>query len=142
MRRELMGETLRALPLQFGNERYEEEVCPERMRCDLFSEAGYSICSGTIEPDCKHVVQQRFRQSGMRWSRLCAQAMLALRSTLLGQPHLNSIELLILLHQTSNLGCNLSNAPLLDSRTGVVNSFNEGAKLGRCTVRFNIVLNQ
>ena len=65
-----------------------------RMRYHLFREAGYPIGSGTVESACKHVVQQRLKQSGMRWSRLGAQAMLALRSTLLSQPNLNPIQLL------------------------------------------------
>ena len=65
-----------------------------RMRYHLFREAGYPIGSGTVESACKHVVQQRLKQSGMRWSRLGAQAMLALRSTLLSQPNLISLELL------------------------------------------------
>ena len=65
-----------------------------RMRYDLFRAAGYPIGSGTVESACKHVVQQRLKQSGMRWSRQGAQAMLALRSTLLSQHRLNSLELL------------------------------------------------
>ena len=65
-----------------------------RMRYDLLREAGYPIGSGTVESACKHVVQQRLKQSGMRWSRIGAQAMLALRSTLLSQPKLISLELL------------------------------------------------
>ena len=67
-----------------------------RMRYDLFRQAGYPIGSGTVESACKHVVQQRLKQSGMRWSRLGAQAMLALRSTLLSQPNRNSLQLLAL----------------------------------------------
>ena len=67
-----------------------------RMRYHLFREAGYPIGSGTVESACKTVVQQRLKQSGMRWSRLGAQAMLALRSTLLSQPNLNSLALLSL----------------------------------------------
>jgi len=65
-----------------------------RMRYHLFREAGYPIGSGTVESACKTVVQQRLKQSGMRWSRLGAQAMLALRSTLLSQPNLNPLALL------------------------------------------------
>ena len=65
-----------------------------RMRYHLFREAGYPIGSGTVESACKHVVQQRLKQSGMRWSLIGAQAMLALRSTLLSQPNLISLELL------------------------------------------------
>ena len=66
----------------------------KRMRYRLFRKAGYPIGSGTVESACKHVVQQRLKQSGMRWSRSGAQAMLALRSTLLSQPNLNPLALL------------------------------------------------
>ncbi len=55
----------------------------QRMRYALFRQAGYPIGSGTVESACKVVVQQRMKQAGMRWSRSGAQAMLALRSTLL-----------------------------------------------------------
>ena len=65
-----------------------------RMRYHLFRKAGYPIGSGTVESACKHVVQQRLKQSGMRWSRLGAQAMLALRSTLLSQPNLDPLAIL------------------------------------------------
>ena len=65
-----------------------------RMRYHLFREAGYPIGSGTVESACKLVVQQRLKQSGMRWSRHGAQAMLALRATLLSQPSQHSLPLL------------------------------------------------
>ena len=65
-----------------------------RMRYHLFREAGYPIGSGTVESACKLVVQQRLKQSGMRWSRDGAQAMLALRATLLSQPPQQSLPLL------------------------------------------------
>ena len=54
-----------------------------RMRYRCFRQAGYPIGSGTVESACKVVVQQRMKQAGMRWSRPGAQAMLALRSSLL-----------------------------------------------------------
>lgn len=54
-----------------------------RMRYATFRQAGYPIGSGTVESACKVVVQQRMKQAGMRWSRPGAQAMLALRCTLL-----------------------------------------------------------
>ena len=65
-----------------------------RMRYHLFREAGCPIGSGTVESACKLVVQQRPKQSGMRWSRHGAQAMLALRATLLSQPSQQSLPLL------------------------------------------------
>ena len=50
-----------------------------------FRETGYPISSGTVKPVCKLVMQERMKQAGMRWSRDGAQAMLALRSVLLGE---------------------------------------------------------
>lgn len=54
-----------------------------RMRYREFRAAGCPIGSGSVESACKLVVQQRMKQSGMRWSRDGAQSMLALRSLLL-----------------------------------------------------------
>ena len=54
-----------------------------RIRYDLFRQLGYPLGSGTVEAACKLVMQERMKQAGMRWSRDGAQAMLALRSTLL-----------------------------------------------------------
>lgn len=54
-----------------------------RMDYATFRQQGYPIGSGTIESGCKTVVQSRMKQSGMRWSRSGAQAMLALRCLLL-----------------------------------------------------------
>jgi hypothetical protein len=56
-----------------------------RMRYKQFRETGYPIGSGTVESACKLVMQERMKQAGMRWSRDGAQAMLALRSTLLSE---------------------------------------------------------
>jgi len=56
-----------------------------RMFYQEFRQADCPIGSGTVESACKLVVQQRMKQSGMRWSRPGAQAMLALRSVLLSQ---------------------------------------------------------
>ena len=53
-----------------------------RMYYRHFRDAGCPIGSGTVESACKLVVQQRMKQSGMRWRRKNAQAMLALRSAL------------------------------------------------------------
>ena len=62
-----------------------------RMRYRLFREAGYPIGSGTVESACQLVVQQLLKQSGMRWCRHGAQAMLALRAMLLSQPSQQSL---------------------------------------------------
>lgn len=55
-----------------------------RMRYKEFQEAGYPIGSGSAEAACKVVAQTRLKQAGMRWSRPGAQAVLALRSFLVG----------------------------------------------------------
>ena len=55
----------------------------KRMRYAYFRHLGLPIGSGTVEAACKVVVQARLVQSGMRWSRNGAQAMLALRCVLL-----------------------------------------------------------
>ena len=54
-----------------------------RMRYQQFRRDGYPVGSGAVESACKGVVAARLRQAGMRWSRPGAQAMLALRSTVL-----------------------------------------------------------
>lgn len=56
-----------------------------RMAYAQFRQAGLPIGSGAVESACKAVVQARFKQAGMRWSRNGAQALLALRSALLSQ---------------------------------------------------------
>jgi hypothetical protein len=50
-----------------------------------FRQAGLPIGSGAVESACQTVVQARFKQAGMRWSRNGAQALLALRCALLSQ---------------------------------------------------------
>jgi len=55
----------------------------QRMRYAQYRKQGYPIGSGTVESACKVVVQERLVQAGMRWSRPCAQALLALRCALL-----------------------------------------------------------
>jgi hypothetical protein len=54
-----------------------------RLNYQAFRQAGYPVGSGTVESACKVVVQERLVQAGMRWSRPCAQALLALRCALL-----------------------------------------------------------
>ena len=54
-----------------------------RMHYAEFRRLGYPIGSGSVESACKTVAQARLKQAGMRWSRGGAQAMLALRSTIL-----------------------------------------------------------
>lgn len=54
-----------------------------RMHYAHFRRCGYPVGSGSVESACKVVVQARLKQAGMLWSRPGAQAMLALRSTIL-----------------------------------------------------------
>ncbi len=55
----------------------------QRMQYQAFRQAGCPVGSGTVESACKVVVQQRMCQAGMRWERRWAQALLALRCSLL-----------------------------------------------------------
>lgn len=54
-----------------------------RMQYQTFRQAGYFIGSGVIEAGCKTVVGQRFKNSGMLWSRKGASHLLAVRCALL-----------------------------------------------------------
>lgn len=54
-----------------------------RMRYNHFRAKGYFIGSGVIEAACKNVVAQRFKQSGMRWSRQGFLKLLHLRLCIL-----------------------------------------------------------
>jgi hypothetical protein len=51
-----------------------------RMQYQAFHEEGYPIGSGTVESGCKQLVGMRMKGPGMRWSRLGAENMLALRA--------------------------------------------------------------
>ena len=51
----------------------------ERMRYDEYRKRGYHIGSGAVESACKHLVGQRLKQAGMRWSVEGADAILQLR---------------------------------------------------------------
>lgn len=51
----------------------------DRMRYDEYTRKGYHIGSGTVESACKHIVGQRLKQAGMRWSVVGADAILQLR---------------------------------------------------------------
>ena len=56
-----------------------------RMRYQTFRQAGYFIGSGVVEAACKTVVGQRFKQSGMLWSRKGATHLLTVRCALLSR---------------------------------------------------------
>lgn len=54
----------------------------KRMRYPLFRQMGLQVGSGTIESGCKHVIIQRLKQAGMRWSQQRLQAVAKLRTRL------------------------------------------------------------
>jgi hypothetical protein len=53
------------------------------MQYDVYLAAGYPIGSGVAEGACRHLVKDRLEQTGMRWGREGAQAMLHVRATYL-----------------------------------------------------------
>jgi hypothetical protein len=55
----------------------------ERMKYKYFKKLGYFVGSGVIEAGCKNVVGKRLKQSGMHWSVRGANAILALRCSIL-----------------------------------------------------------
>ena len=50
-----------------------------RMHYPLFRRHGLPVASGAVEGGAKHLVQQRMKRAGMRWSELGARAILHLR---------------------------------------------------------------
>jgi hypothetical protein len=50
------------------------------MRYDEYLAQGWSIGTGVIEGACRHLVNDRLEQSGMRWTKAGAQAGLNLRA--------------------------------------------------------------
>lgn len=59
--------------------RYFERNLPY-MRYNLYLDLGWPIATGVIEGACRHLVKDRFEQSGMRWTQVGAEALLHLRS--------------------------------------------------------------
>jgi hypothetical protein len=55
----------------------------ERMRYASYRDQGLPVGSGVVESAAKHLVQQRMKRAGMRWSELGARAILHLRCALL-----------------------------------------------------------
>ena len=51
----------------------------------MFNEKGYQIGSGVIESACKHVVAERCKQAGMRWTKPGINAILFWRCLLKNQ---------------------------------------------------------
>lgn len=57
-----------------------------RMQYPLFRKRGLPVASGAVEGAAKHLVQQRMKRAGMRWSELGARAILHLRCNSLSLP--------------------------------------------------------
>jgi len=62
----------------------------ERMRYPRYREQGLLVGSGAVESAAKHLVQQRMKRAGMRWSDLGARAILHLRCALLNNALLDT----------------------------------------------------
>jgi len=82
----ILEETARCLPsLNAEARKAAEAQMPyfqtnaERMRYRTFRRKGYFIGSGAIEGACRHIVAQRAKLSGMRWSCSGAENVLAFR---------------------------------------------------------------
>jgi hypothetical protein len=55
----------------------------ERMRYSTYRDQGLPVGSGAVESAAKHLVQQRMKRAGMRWSEFGARAILNIRCALL-----------------------------------------------------------
>ena len=55
------------------------------MEYPTFRQHGLPIGSGAVESAAKHLVQQRFKRPGARWSQSGAQAVLAVRCGIVSQ---------------------------------------------------------
>lgn len=64
-------------------ERHYFSINTQRMHYPRFRQHDLPIGSGAVESSAKHLVQQRMKRSGMRWSELGARAILDLRCHLL-----------------------------------------------------------
>jgi len=63
----------------------------KRMQYPAFRERHLPIGSGAVEASAKHLVQQRMKRAGSRWSDLGARAILDLRCHLLSGRSLDSV---------------------------------------------------
>jgi hypothetical protein len=87
------GSLLRALKRRKGKSKQDREALrlekgyfqdhQHRMDYPRYRTMGLMIGSGPVESACKVVVGQRLKQSGMRWTRAGADAILALRTAVL-----------------------------------------------------------
>jgi hypothetical protein len=97
--RQLKEEGPRKLLTSLARRRPKEEAVQEVVRRELayfrshehrmqypqYVERGLMIGSGVVEATCKVVVTQRLKHAGMRWSEPGADAVLAIRTTLLNE---------------------------------------------------------
>jgi hypothetical protein len=92
----LAGQSRRLAPLTGEQSSYYRRGCKtletergyfrtnaERMRRSTYRDQGLPVGSGAVESAAKHLVQQRMKRAGMRWSELGARAILHLRCALL-----------------------------------------------------------
>ncbi len=63
-----------------------------KMDYPKYEAMGFHIGSGIAEGACKHVIQSRFKQTGMRWSREGAENLLRLRVCYLNSGHIPVME--------------------------------------------------
>ena len=62
-----------------------------RMQYPVFRRRRFPIGSGAVEASAKHLVQQRMKRAGARWSDLGARAILDLRCQLLSGRSLDGV---------------------------------------------------
>jgi hypothetical protein len=82
---ELLDQTAppQATAKEFRTERQYFRANAKRMDYPTFRQQGFPIGSGAVESAAKHLVQQRMKRSGARWSDQGAQAVLNVRCHLL-----------------------------------------------------------
>ena len=75
--------TTEAATKTLETERGYFRINAQRMRYYSYRDQGLPVGSGAVESAAKHLVQQRMKRAGMRWSELGARAILHLRCALL-----------------------------------------------------------
>ena len=86
-----MQPTTTALAAVLKRERGYFSTNAQRMQYPLFRQQQLPIGSGAVEASAKHLVQQRMKRAGSRWSDLGARAILDLRCHLLSGRSLDSV---------------------------------------------------
>lgn len=95
LRKGLLGSVLRSLRHMQPKTQEQKELLKNtiryfhnhghKMNYPLYEQKGFHIGSGIAEGACKYVIQSRFKQAGMRWSRMGAENLLRLRICYLNQ---------------------------------------------------------